>query len=358
MKKLISIRIRLLVPLLFCICLLGNCDKPFEPVQFKNYPFYISAVNPSQVFVFYPATKKLDSIGIPWTPGLGVTPSADGKILYIPQGSSVLVVDADSFTVMTQLLYSPLYPVVVSPDDQYLAIAGYDLYIIRTSDYSLVFRDTAELLYSEGSFSSDSKSFYCASTASQGSNFVVSRVDLSDSLFQVTRTPFADGSVNQVISSIDDTKWFLYLAVGLWTYAFEVYDAVQDSIIFRDILVPGAGKMTSSPNGKYVFYTNPGRSATDPPSDLSFKIFDVEANMVEAIVSDTNFFCFGTGCAAPKFLAVTPDSRWLGVLGGDAFQIPAFYLYDVHKRELVYREIGNFPTTIRQYRYMSVQFKK
>lgn len=336
-----NLKYRLLfVAIVSCFLLGLSCDKSVEPVEPTDYPFYISATNPNQIFTFHPQTKKLDSIPVAWN--AAITVSADGKLLYVALGTSVLVVDADSFSEIQELFYSHIGPVIVSPDNQYLALTGLELHILRTSDFSLAFRDTTQLIYSRGSFSSDSKNFYCASTVSQDSNYVVFKTDLSDSLIPVTRKGFLDGSVVEVIPSVDETKWFLYLRVGLWTSAFEVYDLIQDSIIFRDILVPGVGSMATTPNGKYVFYTSPGRSATDPPPDYSFKIFDVATNKISAVISDTNFFCisttYGMECVAPKLLAVSPDSRWLGILGGASFMLPVFYLYDVHGGELVYRQ--------------------
>ncbi|MFZ5980210.1 MAG: hypothetical protein ACOYVF_06215 [Candidatus Zixiibacteriota bacterium] len=56
--------------------------------------------------------------------------------------------------------------------------------------------------------------------------------------------------------------------------------------------------MAISPDGEYVFYTNPGRSGTDPPSQLpGFKIFNVETNQIERVVVDTNF------CRGPDWVA-------------------------------------------------------
>ena len=355
MKK--NLRYQLLFTAILSCFLMGfSCGKPTEPVEPKDYPFYITDATSDQLFILHPTTQKLDSISLPWE--ASVTVSADGRLFYVTLGTSVLVINKKSFSVITELLY-PHGAVSISPDNQYLALTGNDLYILRTSDYSLIFSDTSQFLYWRGHFASDSKAFYCVAQSSPDSSTSVFKVDLSDTSNKIIKKTFDSRNVLQVIPSVDKSKWFLYLHVGLWTYSFEVYDVTCDSIIFSDILIPGGGTMASSPNGKYVFYTNPGRTATDPPSDLSLRVFDVEANSIDVIVADTNFFCFGGGCAPPKYLAVTPDSRWLGILGGDLFQIPVFYLYDIHKRELILRENGNFPTTIRQFRgKVSVQHFK
>jgi len=331
-------------------------DKPFEPVEPKDYPFYLTEDGSNQLFVFHPISKKLDSMKTPWNVDAPVTVSADGKLLYVALGTSVLVVETDSLTTVNELFYQNFGPVAVSPDNKLLATLGGDLYILRTSDYSVVFSDTNELIYSGGNFSSDSKTFYCASRRDLDSIHVVYKVDLSDSTFPITRKGFPYGAVTEIIPSIDESKWFLYLHIGLWTYSFEVYDVIQDSIIFRDVLVPGAGYHAASPDGKYVFYTGPGRCGDGPPPDPSFKIHDVEKNAIEAVFTDSAYFCAGQVCVAPRDLAISPDSRWLGILGGDACLRPEFYVYDIKKSKIVFR-VG-LDTGLRLFRNISTQKKR
>ena len=287
-----------------------------------------------------------------------VTVSADGKLLYVALGSSVLVVDSDSLTTVDEIFYPHTRPVAVSSDNKLLAIFGSELYILNTSDYSLVFSDTGEYEYKSGVFSSDSKAFYCASTPNTSTDYGVLRVDMSDSLYPITKRNFSSGTVTQVIPSLDESKWFLYLAVGLSTYSFEVYDNGLDTIVFTDVLIPGAGYTDNTSDGKYVFYTNPGRTGTDPPTDYSIKIYNVSTNEIEAVIADTSYFVFGQVPGPPKRLAVTPDNRWLGILGGQMF-LTNFYLYDICNEKLVYRK---GPDTIlfklNDYRSMSIQNMK
>ena len=236
-----NLRFQLLVGAILSCFLMGfSCDKSVEPVEPTDYPFYISATNPNQIFTFHPQTKKLDSTAVPWN--ASVTVSADGKLLYVALGTSVLVVDAKTFTEIAEIPY-PHRAIAVSPDNKYLALTGDDLFILRTSDYSLIFSDSAGILYGSVSFSVDSRTLYCAVRIDVGSSHVVLKVALNDSTFQKSWYSFTGGSVVQVLPSIDETKLFLYLAVGLWTYAFEVYDILEDSVIFRDFLVPGGGGM-------------------------------------------------------------------------------------------------------------------
>ena len=319
MKNLNSIVIKLiaLAIVFVAVVILITCDKPFEPVKPIDYPFYLTDDANNQLFVFHPISNKLDSMNVPWNVDAAITVSADGKLLYVALGTSVLVVETDSLTTVNQLFYQHSRPISVSPNNKLIAILGGTLYILRTSDYAVVYTDTTEYSYADGNFSSDSKNFYCTSRLSPGANDLVYKVDLSESPFPITRKEFAYGAVTEVIPSVDQSKWFLYLAVGLWTYSFEVYDVNLDSIIFRDILVPGAGFHAATPDGKYVFYTSPGRSGEIAP-DPSFKVYDVEMNAIDATFTDSAYFCSGQVCVAPRNLSISPNSRWLAIIGGDA----------------------------------------
>jgi len=320
-----------------------NCDKPTEPEPdgSKDYSVYFCDPGPpAELFVFHPTTRVIDSVEIPWEPHEGVTVSADGERLYLALRNSIVVVDTDSFSLITELPYAPRFWPAVSPNNEYLGITGDDLYILGTSDYSVVFSDTD--LTEFGRFSSNSKSFYCNAGWSPDSRGIVYKLGLSNSPFSVERQVIEDGGVFQIVPSIDDTEWFLYLRLPpLWTWAFEVYDVALDSIIFRDVLTPGAGQLAITPDGQTVFYTNPGRSSTDPLAPPAFTIFDIGANAIDTVVEDIDFFSDSTWLASPNNMVVTPDGRWLVILGGSLAQF-VVYLYDIQKRELVYRQDFDF----------------
>jgi DNA-binding beta-propeller fold protein YncE len=322
--------------LILVLVLAITCSKPFEPQPPRDYPFYIANIYPSsELFIFHPATNKLDSVSIPWYPYPGITVSADGKLLYIAQGTSVAVLETDSFSLVTELMYPQDYPVVVSPDNKLIAITGDDsLVILRTSDYTVFFSDTSEAAH--GVFSDDSRSFYCSSRISQDSSYLVFKVDLSDTLFPVTRKGFVGRSVVHILPSPDESKLFLYSVVASWVSAFEVYDVANDSIIFSHLLSPGAGSIAMTPDGNYVFYTWPGRTATDPPADFSFFIFDVAANDIDTIIKDPEFFSDSTWFGYPKLVSTSPDGKWLGIVGGQHINI-SFYTFDIVRKELKYR---------------------
>ena len=334
-----NLRYQLLLGAILSCFLMGfSCDKPVEPVEPKDYPVYITDVNRSVLFTYYPKTLQIDSVAIPWRAEEGITVSADGSRLYLATNSNVTVIDSKSHSLIAELPYRPHTPVAVSPDNQLVAITGDDLTILRTSDYSVVFSDTDKT--ENGCFSADGKRFYCAAGWSTNTVGVVYKVDLSDSLFAVDRLPIADGGVIHVVPSFDETKLFLYLNVP-GTYAFEVYDVMLDSIIFREFLVPGAGEIAVMLDGRYVVYTNPGVSGTGPPSTGTFKIFDVVANEILAEVSAYDYVDSLPALIPPYTMAVSPEGRWLVLLGGIQLAQQAIYLYDFERQELVdYKYLG------------------
>ncbi|MBI5266981.1 MAG: hypothetical protein HY851_07080 [candidate division Zixibacteria bacterium] len=329
---------------LAAIALVAGCkDKAIEPKPAVDYPVYFASESGSspKLFVFHPSTFTVDSIASTWgTTGL-VTVSADGRRLYLNPGNKVIVVDANSLTLITELPYRSSLPVAVSPDNRLVAITGNDLTILRTTDYSVVLSDTNTTGY--GRFSRDSKAFYCTVGWSGGGWAEVYRVDLSDSNHVVTRKAFPDGVVIHAVESLDETKWFLYLGVATDMSAFEVYDVGRDSIILRKYLSPGTGDLAETPDGRYVFFTNAGYGSTSSVTpQYGFTIFDVESNRVLKEVIDTLFFSSDTLYrlpSPPHYLAVSPDGRWL-VLLSSLMSRQYIYLYDISNDQLVHRWMG------------------
>jgi hypothetical protein len=316
------------------VALLWSChDKGVEPKLPKDYVVYFAQFDFVQkVYAFHPTTLRLDSTDIPWNPGGGITVSADGSRLYLNDQTKVVVVDTGTYSLVSELPYPSRWPVAVSPDNQLVAVTGDDLHILRTSDYSVVFSDTDRT--GNGWFSPDSKTFFCAAWG--GGTGKAYAVNLADSTYPVTRKAF--GGVVHVKPSMDQTKWFLYCNGG-GASAFKVYDVSADSIIFQQSLYPGYGEFAVSPDGKYVFYTNPGRTGTDVPK-LEFTIFDVKANQVSKVVTDTAIFSdSGKWVAPPNLVAVTPDSRCLTILGGN-MSVYMLFLYDIQTQQLILNSIS------------------
>ena len=334
------------VAVLALVVYLVSCDdnptKP-QPVpdEPRDYPIYfcdLGKVADYKLLVYYPISRRIDSMDIPWEPLVGITVSADGKLLYLALQQSVVVVDTDSLSLVVELPYGPDSPVAVSPDNQLVAITGSDLYILRTTDYQVIFHDTARTV--RGWFSSDSKTFYC--TAAGGSEHPSSayKLDLADSAFSITKRLFSDGGVMQIVPTVDESRWLLYLIAGTYLYAFEVYDVLADSIVFAQGLSPGVGKIAIMPNGKYAFYGNPGSILMGPPAPSEFTVFDIKNNRIDEVVNTEAFIDSLTPYYFPVgSMVVTPDNRWL--IAQDAVPPHSVLLYDIENRELVdYHTLG------------------
>lgn len=319
------------------ICVAGcDCDKPTEPKpeELKDYAVYFwGDGNTKKLFEYHPTTKVLDSFDLAYMPYKGVTVSADGSRLYLADRNSVVVLDTDSFSFIAELPYHSNSPVAVSPDNELIAVVGNDLQILRTSDYSVDFSDTSGVW--SGRFSADSKTFYCLSNG-------IYRLDLSNDSFPVVRKSFANRGVIHVVPSTDQTTWFLYHHLpSTFVYAFEVYDVALDSVLFSEVLVPGAGEIAITPDGRYAFYSNPGTLLIGPPAPSEFTIFDIRNNSVDEVVETSHvidsltphMFLVGS-------MAVTPDGKWLVLL--DALPSHQLLLYDLERRSFVdYKFLGN-----------------
>jgi DNA-binding beta-propeller fold protein YncE len=319
------------------LCLATCSEAPFAP---KNGPgsesptvYIYDPTGDPLLLLFNPDSMALDSVYIPWFARFGITVSADGKRLYFAQDESVVVVDTDSFSVITELPYNSRGPVAVSPDNQLVAVTGDDLYILDANDYSVMYYDTAKA--HRGQFSRDGRSFFCVSSSPEGDREVVYEVDCSNGIQFVQRKFFEDGSVLRVVPTPDGSKWLLYLTVALWTSAFEVYDVEQDSIIYRELLIPGMGDIAVTPDGHKAFYTNPGTNSSGPPAPLAFTVFDLDVNAVDTVIEDQEFFSTPGAVAVPNRLTITPDSKWLVILGGD-WVLLDFFMYDIEHEKLVY----------------------
>lgn len=311
----------------------GGCDDhdyPTVPGKARDYPIYFCdfADSPSELFTFYPGARRVDSVNLNWQPRT-MQVSADGRILYFNnRDGSHLAVNASNLAIIAEL---PGYVFNVSPDNELIAISNNGINILNTSNYSVVFKDST-LPRQSCVFSSDSRYFYC------NASDTVYKIDLTDSSYPTTKIDITtEGSIVHVLPSVDETKLFLNVHIQTWLWAFEVYDIILDSIVFCDYLIPGYGHFTLSLDGRYVFYTNPGRTGTDPFPLLGFKIFDVEANRIYRVIEDTSFFSDTNWYAPPGLPVVTPDSRWLVMLGG-VMNYGMLFLYDIEGGELVHRE--------------------
>lgn len=303
-----------------------GCDKPMEPKPLKDYAAYFldGYYNDANwYFAYHPTSNTVDSFWLPYE-SLPLI-SADGKKMYVTGvlHDHIDVVQLDSFVVIDRLPY--LAPVAVSPNNQLIAVldSALALSILNTWDYSELFHDTTSFGSGGGAFSSNSQRFYGAPEA--GGVYIL---DLSDPQFPVTRITPPFGSVKDLAPSPDESKVFLYLQ-RLYYGAFAVYVLATDSLIFTDTLRPGFGELEPTPDGRYVFYTNPGHmlNVTGPPW---LTVYDVERNAIHKQITTAGVLEEPYGFGVPlEEICVTPDGRWVVALAVNSYDF--VIAFDVYK---------------------------
>lgn len=313
-----------IVSIIFYSC---DGDKPTEPDEPKDYPVYFSDPNnPPILFVYHPSNDQIDSMYIGWSAISGVHASADGELLYLGTRTSVVVLETNTFTQVAELPYKN-YLIDISPDNNYIAILGDSLIVLNTSDYSVFFSDSNRVRSPE--FSQDSKKLYCRDISSY--EIIEYSLETKSISNRITRTDLY-GAVEEIKTSDDTTKLFLYTHLYSYTYSFTVFDITQDTITFQEIFSPGYGHLTISPNYDYVYYTNPGYDITGPFVEPNFTIFEISGNQIDRYIE------FSTGYDSivhlpPAVLLVTPDNKYAVMLGGQ--NGPHFLIkYDIEKQAI------------------------
>ena len=287
---------------------LPDCPEP------RDYTVYCwDKSNEGWYFGYHPSTNEVDSFYI--TSSGPMVTSADGKLGYRSNSNDgyVRVVSLDSLRSGDTLQAVAILPLgnvaAVSPDGQLIVSAKGGLSILRTSDYTEIHHDSS--LFGQV-FSPNSKRVYGRTRGT----YQAFKLDLSDSLHPVTIREFTGYLIYHIVPSPDETKWFLYMAT--YTHQlFAVYDVEADSIIFSEAMWPGNGDLAVTPNGKYVFYTNPG-NMFEGPGDADVSIYNASTNQAEDRVTTTGLFEYPYDGGIPVGqMAVTPDGRWLVAVGSD-----------------------------------------
>jgi len=298
---------------------LGGCDtlsvKPIEPGETPEYYAYFSDMQTrNNYFRYNTSTMEIDTFYLPYDSyydGFGISP--DGKTMYLHPDDAIVEVSLDSFVVVAE---HPIdlpkgnvtmhgHEVIVSPDNRYLAVINWNLYIIDLADYSIVYSDTSTY-FERGWFSNDSKSFFCAAQGEDRNE--VLEIVFNDGLL-VNQYQFDGGSVHHIIAFPDNDLWFLLLYPGYGIDNFQVYDRAADSIIFGRAMCPGGGYLEITPNGQYVIYSHPGSAFGYCPPYEYITIFNVAGNTIDREVA-TWSDSLGVGSSIGE-LWITPDGRHL-----------------------------------------------
>lgn len=326
-----------LVLLLIAVLLLGcgDDDNPTGPSdgELKDYVFYFTGYDGNDAgseptyYRYYSAQQKVDTVGsLGDRFGYGLRAvSADGERLYFSHEGSIHVVDSSTFETITVLGYSG--DVVVSPDNQLIAVIGYDIWILSVPDYSVVFHDTADARTRGSAFSTNSQRFYCGSGTSGPSVYVVD-LEAEEPQLEESPLPYPELQLQKIIPSVDETKWFLYRRIRHDVFAFEAYDVGMDSLVFSLVFGPGYGDMAMTPDGRYVFFTSPGELNSDIPGNPSIYVFDAAANALAQGIPPVNVFF-------PGQLAISPDGSRLVAAAAHSNGSGRFSVADVHAMEVI-----------------------
>ena len=308
MKRLIAIMGALLVTIMLLYALACN-DKPTEPPPpepEKDYVvWFYDANTQGGVYGVHTLTGGIDSFTVPINPHYGLDVSADGTRLYVGDGNSTYAIDLVNRYQTSAIPYPAPHGICVSSDGSLIALLGNDLYILSTTDYSLLFHDTSRV--TDACFTSNGNVMYGV-TDPVG----IMRVD-ADAGFSVTRLPAPRSGTYQVVPSRDESKLYYYSIITDCYYRIDGFDLAGDSMSFGTNVSPGWGMLDITKDGRYLVYTNSGWWLTycwTPPMELTF--VDIDADSIVRRVSTTGFVD-GTSpqyWSAANF-TLTPDGRWL-----------------------------------------------
>jgi len=276
MQRFCGIVLSLLAAIVYALIISCGDDNPSGPGMPEDYAIYFDdGAHEGWFYEFRPLTMTLDSFFLAIRPRARFTVSANGKLLFVGTEDALSVVDLRSRSVINELPY--IGATTVSRDNRFLAVMGNGLYILNLADYSVLYSDT--ISSGHGAFSRDGNHFYCARynrETDSSSVFVVDVRRHKARSYPVPSGPF----LNDVIPSADESRLFLTYQAGSCASIFMVYDFKHDSIIYADFLTPGNGRMLLTPDGKKVFYTNPGPQFDIgcPRAPSEIYVFDVATN--------------------------------------------------------------------------------
>ena len=330
------------VTFFFVVAVIVGCskdDNPVEPAELgepEDYIVYFTdSLNTSHWFSLHTATGEYDALDQPPQSMIGVRVSADGSKLYVPAPASTTVFSSDSLKVLAQIPYLAGREIVVSKDDKLIALLDDGFHVVSTTDYSLVYGDTDQACSAR--FSSDNKTLYFAANDHWG------RVELDANPVVTERYAFPPDTRGRcIIPSANESRVFLYLwnYTLQYTYTFAVYDLALDSLVFIDPIVPGAGYLEITPDGRYVFYTNGGNVSQGPDPPKKFTIYDVRQNKIltriktDIVLHDTELTNFDAWR-----MAITPDGRKL--IMTEAPGVNRYIVFDIGKMQITdFRNVG------------------
>lgn len=297
--------------LLICMlaCAWFNCSKrPTAPLpaELVDYPCYSADLYIPVAYRYQVLSGALDTINLPFIAEAGMVVSSDGGTLYVAGHDAVAAVDVATEVSTTVWTGHAGYGISISPNGRYLALHGDDLRVLDLESLLTIHSDTDATF--RGVFSADSRRLY-APTAGAAQIY---RASL-DGSGMVSRSSFPHRFYTRIRLSADETKWFVYDAEEC-AGRFEVLDLTEDSVVFSQWHAPGNGRVASSRNGRWAFYTNPGMIEDICFGNLPYavSVYSVADNEIVSTISTKISTDSGVvDSAVIVDLAVTPDNRWL-----------------------------------------------
>lgn len=297
------------------------------PQDYAIY-FYEPQFNDSNwYFNYHPVSSALDSffLHVSGVPSI----SAHGDKMYVRKSSALattLVLSTDSFALIDEI---PIWGICgESPDGQYLYMSGGDGFrILDATTYSELF--SSPRLLAGPRFSSNSRRLY---------GYVLTDtlffIDLSDSTYVTSFHVFPEYWVRGVVPNHDESVWYLYLRDHVTRdFSFAVYDVLADSMVSSDPLREGFGEIEVDPNGRYVYYSDPGDilGRAGPPW---IYVYDAATNAKTDSISTEGVFSAPYDVGVPVHeLYITPNSRWMGAADA-GFRY--FIAVDLHSHTVVH----------------------
>ncbi len=269
--------------------------------------------------------------------------SADGRLLYISETTSISAIDIETRSVVKQ--FPGMVRATISPDGSLVALhGGSTLQLVSAEDFTVKYQDSVNSM--PGAFTADGKRLYYCGAESDSLGLRTSFVGVLNigDQFESYRIHLPAGArlgeLRQVLPSPDESRLYLYEQRGDCPAYFVAYDLSSDSTIFVGEVDPGYGGMIMANDGRYIVCTNAAPALTWV-SDAYPELLVYDAQNSFALTKITTADCPSLDSALTSFNAgtKTPDGRWL-LVGGSTD--PHILVIDMPKMEVVdCIEVGN-----------------
>lgn len=315
--------------------LIASCGDggPTKPNEVRLPKFYFRDIgNPNQIHVYDVRTDSLRTLLVPdgvFGPSAGYGPMAGSSCLrrlylgdYRGGLANTGVYDLDLDSLIDIKPIPSYYGIAVSPDDRLLALCGDSLLVVKTSDFSVVFHDSARA--ARPVFSRNSRTLYAVEGRNLQYAFIIRFGDSIACERHTFPTP-----IWRILPSPDEKRWFVYSVLGANTQGVGVYDPATDSLLEGTTTSPGRGDMEWTPDGKRLIYDSPGGYVVQGPVPFAFFFADLSTGFQVSTVNtspltdqdDSTFDGF-----RPSEMALSRDGQYLAA--APASLMGAFVIYN------------------------------